>query len=306
MNARTLMIQGTGSSVGKSLLVTALCRIFARSGVSVAPFKSQNMSLNTLVTEDGREMGRAQAVQAEAANLAPSALMNPVLLKPCADRTSRVIVNGTAGEVMTAREYYAFRHSLKGEVLRAFTALAARHELIIIEGAGSPAEINLRENDIANMGMAELARAPVLLVGDIDRGGVFASLYGTIKLLEPHEQKRIRGCIINKFRGDVSILEPGLRQLEYILSRPVLGVLPYWDIVIDEEDSLTEQRPERTAKADAPPLAPEGPHGPAPHAAAGPAAAAALRQAEYDRLADLVERHLNMRALQDIIADWNE
>lgn len=241
MRAKRLMIQGTGSSVGKSLLVAALCRIFARKGLRVAPFKAQNMSLNSCITEEGHEMGRAQAVQAEAAGIAPSSLMNPVLLKPCGDRTSQVIVNGVARTTLGAREYYAFRPTLREEVMRSFSLLAQRHDLILIEGAGSPAEINLRENDIANMGMAEMADAPVLLVGDIDRGGVFASLFGTVKLLEPAEQDRIRGFIINKFRGDRDILEPGLRDLEQLLARPVLGVLPWLDVCIDEEDSLTER-----------------------------------------------------------------
>ena len=241
MRARTLMIQGTGSSVGKSLITAGLCRLFSRQGLRVAPFKSQNMSLNSFVTREGHEMGRAQAVQAEAAGIEPSALMNPVLLKPSADHVSQVIVNGRVRAVMSAREYYAFRHSLRDEVTQSFNDLAARHDLVIIEGAGSPAEINLRENDLANMGMAAMADAPVLLIGDIDRGGVFASLYGTVKLLEPHEQRRVRGLIINKFRGDVGILEPGLRQLEYLLGLPVLGVLPYQRFLIDEEDSLTDR-----------------------------------------------------------------
>lgn len=255
MKAQSVMIQGTGSSVGKSLLVTALCRIFARKGVRVAPFKSQNMSLNAAVTAEGHEIGRAQAAQAEAAGIEPSSLMNPVLLKPSGDRTSQIIVNGTVRTTLTAQEYYHYRASLKPDVLRAYETLASRHDLVIIEGAGSPAEINLRENDLANMGMAEMADAPVVLVGDIDRGGVFASLYGTVKLLEPDEQRRIKGFVINKFRGDVSILEPGLRQLEYILNRPFLGVLPHWDVRIDEEDSLSERLARgRTADTDARPL----------------------------------------------------
>ena len=239
--ARTLMVQGTASSAGKSMLVTALCRIFRRKGLSVAPFKAQNMSLNSFITADGLEMGRAQVAQAEAAGIEPSALMNPILLKPGSDHCSQVIVNGVVHATMDAREYYRTRHTLRPAVLEAFTRLAAEHDLIIIEGAGSPAEINLRENDLANMGVAELADAPVILVGDIDRGGVFASLYGTVALLEPEEQRRIQGVVINKFRGELAILEPGLRQLEELLDRPVLGVLPYMDIVLDEEDSLAER-----------------------------------------------------------------
>lgn len=241
MSARTLMVQGTASSAGKSLLVTALCRIFHRQGIRVAPFKSQNMSLNSHVTQEGHEMGRAQAVQAEAAGLAPSSLMNPILLKPSSDRKSQIIINGVVSGVMDAKEYYERRGAFRSAVRASFDALRAAHDLIILEGAGSPAEINLRENDLANMGMAAMAKAPVILVADIDRGGVFASLYGTVKLLEPAEQERIKGFVINKFRGERSILEPGLAQLKALLARPVLGVLPYMDIHIDEEDSLAER-----------------------------------------------------------------
>jgi len=295
MTAKTLMIQGTGSSVGKSLIVTALCRVFARRGLRVAPFKAQNMSPYSFITGEGHEMGLAQAVQAESAGIAPSALMNPVLLKPQSDSTSQVFVNGQAQTTLSAREYYAFRHSLKAEVMQSFTLLAESHDLILIEGAGSPAEINLRENDIANMGMAEMADAPVVLVGDIDRGGVFAALFGTVKLLEPAEQRRIRGFIINKFRGDLTILEPGLRDLEYILARPVLGVLPWLDVHIDEEDSLSER-------------------GAAPHPAGGtefhrspsyggPAddENTRFRLSQYDFLADRAEACLDMDGLERII-----
>lgn len=241
MKAARLMIQGTGSSVGKSLITAALCRIFARRGISVAPFKPQNMSLNSFITAEGHEISRAQAVQAEAAGIEPSALMNPVLLKPSGERVSQVIVNGEVRAVMSAEEYYAFRGALKDEVRAAFNALAARHDLVLIEGAGSPAEINLAENDIANMGAADLCDAPVILAGDIERGGVFAALYGTVKLLDIPRQRRVKGFIINKFRGDMRILEPGLRQLAYLLARPVFGVLPYRRMHIDEEDSLSER-----------------------------------------------------------------
>ncbi|MDL2279699.1 cobyric acid synthase [Desulfovibrio sp. OttesenSCG-928-G11] len=253
MKARTLMVQGTSSSAGKSLLVTALCRIFARQGLRVAPFKAQNMALNSAITAEGHEIGRAQAVQAEAAGLEPEAAMNPVLLKPAGEKCSQVIVMGRAVGHMDAREYYVRRPEFIPAVRAAFEDLAGRCDLIILEGAGSPAEINLRENDIANMGAAAIADAPVLLVGDIERGGVFASLYGTLKLLEPDEQSRIRAFVINKFRGDPHILEPGLRQLEYISSRPVIGVLPWWELRIDEEDSLAEcLRRGRTANKDGP------------------------------------------------------
>jgi len=290
MTAKTLMIQGTGSSVGKSLLVASLCRIFARRGLRVAPFKAQNMSLNTFVTEEGHEMGRAQVVQAEAAGIVPSALMNPVLLKPCGDSTSQVIVNGSLRATLNAKEYYAFRHTLKPEIMQSFRILAEGHDLIFIEGAGSPAEINLRENDIANMGMAEMADAPVLLVGDIDRGGVFAALFGTVKLLEPAEQRRIRGFVINKFRGDPEILAPGLRDLERMLARPVLGVLPWLDVHIEEEDSLSETK-DRVPL----PLQPGEQTGDAYNS---------FKQSQYDLLADRVEACLDMEELERIINRW--
>jgi len=210
--------------------------------------------------------------------------MNPVLLNPCGDSSSRVIVNGKERATMSAREFYAFRHRLKPEIMQSFTALAQSHDLIVIEGAGSPAEINLRENDIANMGMAEMADAPVLLVGDIDRGGVFASLFGTVKLLEPCEQRRIRGFIINKFRGDPAILEPGLRDLAYILARPVFGVLPWLDVHIEEEDSLSESK-----NRVPPPVEQTGD------------AYAAFKQSQYDLLADRTEACLDMDGLTRVI-----
>ena len=234
------MIQGTASSAGKSLLVTALCRIFRRRGWSPAPFKSQNMALNSFVTADCREMGRAQAVQAQAAGLAPDVRMNPILLKPSSDRKSQVIVNGQALEHMDATEYFAFRPSLRPAVEQAFAALAAEHLPIVIEGAGSPAEINLLENDLVNMGMAALAEAPVILVADIDRGGVFAALYGTVMLLPEEDRARIKGFVINKFRGSLSILEPGIRRMEELLGIPCLGVLPFERFDIDDEDGLCE------------------------------------------------------------------
>ncbi|MDL2209200.1 cobyric acid synthase [Desulfovibrio sp. OttesenSCG-928-O18] len=241
MSAKVIMVQGTASSAGKSALVTGLCRLYSRRGLRVAPFKAQNMALNSFVTLEGGEIGRSQAAQAEACGIAPSVLMNPVLLKPSSDRKSQVIVNGRVLATMDAREYYAFRHTLRPAVYEAFAALAATHDLVVIEGAGSPAEINLRENDLVNMGMAAMGEAPVILVGDIDRGGVFASLYGTVMLLEPEERAHIKGIIVNKFRGDVGILEPGLRRIEALLHIPVLGVLPYWDIRVEEEDSLAER-----------------------------------------------------------------
>lgn len=239
--ARAIMIQGTASNAGKSLLAAGLCRIFRQDGYRVAPFKSQNMALNSAITPDGLEMGRAQAVQAEAAGVAPDVRMNPVLLKPTNDTGSQVIVNGVPRGTMAATEYFAYKKRLAPEVMAAYTSLAAEHDIVVIEGAGSPAEINLRQDDFVNMGMARMARAPVLLCGDIDRGGVFAALYGTVKLLEPDEQAMIRGLIINKFRGDVEILRPGLGTLEELTGKPVLGVVPMLDVDVDDEDSLSRR-----------------------------------------------------------------
>lgn len=237
--ARAIMIQGTASSAGKSLVVTGLCRIFRQDGFSVAPFKSQNMALNSFITRDGLEMGRAQVAQAEAAGIEPSVLMNPILLKPTGDAASQVIVNGEVVADMKAAEYYRRKTDFIPAVRQAYRTLAAENDIIVIEGAGSPAEINLRDNDIVNMGMAAIADAPVLLVGDIDRGGVFASLYGTVALLEPDERARIRGIVINKFRGDVGILRPGLAQLEELTGVPVVGVVPWLHVDIDDEDSVS-------------------------------------------------------------------
>ena len=211
--ARCIMVQGTMSGAGKSLLCAALCRIFAQDGLRAAPFKSQNMALNSAVTKDGLEMGRAQYMQAEAAGIEPDVRMNPVLLKPCSDTGSQVIVNGEIRAQMSAKEYFAYKKQLIPEILAAYESLAAENDVIVIEGAGSPAEINLRQDDIVNMGLAELVDAPVLLAGDIDRGGVFAQLYGTAALLAPSERQRVKGLIINKFRGDVGLLQPGLAQL---------------------------------------------------------------------------------------------
>ena len=239
--AKAIMVQGTASNAGKSLLAAGLCRIFKQDGYKVAPFKSQNMALNSAITPDGLEMGRAQVVQAEAAGVAPDARMNPILLKPTSNVGSQVIVNGVPRGTMPAGEYFHYRKTLIPEVMAAYESLSADYDIIVIEGAGSPAEINLRQDDIVNMGMAKRAKAPVLLCGDIDRGGVFASLYGTVKLLEPDEQELIRGLIINKFRGDVDILRPGLGQLEALTGKPVLGVVPMLDVDVDDEDSLSSR-----------------------------------------------------------------
>ncbi len=234
------MVQGTMSGVGKSLLAAALCRIFRQDGWRVAPFKGQNMALNSYVTRDGLEMGRAQAVQAQAAGIEPDVRMNPVLLKPSSDTGSQLIVLGEVRGQYEAARYFRMKHSLTPEVLGAFEGLAAEYDILVIEGAGSPAEINLRSSDIfVNMGLAELVNAPVLLVGDIDRGGVFAQLYGTAALLEERERARIAGLVVNKFRGDPSLLEPGLAMLEEKTGLPVLGVIPYTAADVDDEDSLS-------------------------------------------------------------------
>ena len=235
------MVQGTMSNAGKSLLTAGLCRIFKQDGYKVAPFKSQNMALNSFITEEGLEMGRAQVMQAEAAGITPSVYMNPILLKPTNETGSQVIVNGEVLGTMSAREYFAYKKNLIPEVKKAYDKLAAEYDIVVIEGAGSPAEINLKREDIVNMGMAKTAKAPVLLVGDIDRGGVFAQLIGTVMLLEEDEREIVKGMIINKFRGDKTILDPGIEMLEKKSGIPVVGVAPYLNIEVEDEDSLTER-----------------------------------------------------------------
>ncbi len=240
--ARPIMIQGTGSNVGKSVIVAGLCRIFLQDGYHVAPFKSQNMALNSFVTRDGHEMGRAQAVQAQACRLSPDVNMNPVLIKPSSDCAAQVVVMGKPAFNLPADIFLSYKKRVKDVVRRAYGVLAEAYDIVVIEGAGSPAEINLREGDIVNMAMAEIADSPVILVGDIDKGGVFASFVGTLELLLPHERDRIRGFIINKFRGSRSILQPAIDFLEHKTGRPVFGVIPYYtDIKIAEEDSLASK-----------------------------------------------------------------
>lgn len=239
--AKAIMVQGTMSNAGKSLLAAGLCRIFKQDGYRVAPFKSQNMALNSFITEEGLEMGRAQVMQAEAAGIQPSVYMNPILLKPTTDVGSQVIVNGEVLGNMKARDYFAYKKQLVPQIMEAYHKLEEEYDIIVIEGAGSPAEINLKDEDIVNMGMAKMAKAPVLLVGDIDRGGVFAQLIGTVMLLEEEERQMVKGLIINKFRGDKTILDPGVKMLEEKAGIPVVGVAPYLSIQVEDEDSLTER-----------------------------------------------------------------
>ncbi len=237
------MIQGTGSHVGKSILAAALCRIFRRDGLRVAPFKAQNMSNNAFVCSDGGEIARAQTLQAMASGVEPAVEMNPVLLKPCTDKGSQVIVMGRPVKTMDAKAYQAFKPELLPVVRDCIDRLRQKYDLVIIEGAGSPAEINIREDDIVNMGAAALADAPVILVGNIDFGGVFAQFIGTLHLLSPEERGRVKGFVINKFRGDLDILKPGLDFLERETGKPVLGVLPYFrNLRLPEEDSLSSHR----------------------------------------------------------------
>lgn len=244
--AKAIMIQGTMSNSGKTFVTAGLCRVFKQDGYKVAPFKSQNMALNSYITKEGLEIGRAQAMQAEAAMIEPTHWMNPILLKPTSNMGSQVIVNGEVYDNLSAQAYYEMKDNLAPEVMKAFNHLSEENDIIVIEGAGSPAEINLAENDIVNMGMAKMADAPVILVADIDRGGVFASAYGTIKLLPVDEQDRFCGIVINKFRGDVDILKPGLTMLEDLTGKPVLGVIPMEKIDVDDEDSLSDRLNQKT------------------------------------------------------------
>jgi len=241
--AMTLMVQGTTSDAGKSVIVAGLCRVLARRGLKVAPFKPQNMALNSAVTLDGGEIGRAQALQAAACGLEPHTDMNPILLKPSSDTGAQVIVQGRAISELEARDYHDYKKTAMQAVLESHARLARQYDFIIVEGAGSPAEINLRDNDIANMGFAEAIDCPVVLVSDIDRGGVFAHLVGTLQLLSPSEQARVQGFVINKFRGDISLLRPGNDWLEEHTKKPVLGVLPYLQgLYLDEEDAIASEQ----------------------------------------------------------------
>ena len=239
--AKAIMLQGTMSNVGKSFLTAAFCRIFKRKGYSVAPFKSQNMALNSYITKDGFEIGRAQALQAQAAGLEPSALMNPILLKPTTNVGSQVIVNGKVRGNMRAVDYFRHKKELIPDIMQAYDTLASEHDIIVIEGAGSPVELNLKADDIVNMGLAKLVKSPVLLVGDIDRGGVFAQLIGTLSLLEPEERDMVKALIVNRFRGDISLFSDGIRILNEKSGKPTAGVVPYIDCDIEDEDSLSDK-----------------------------------------------------------------
>lgn len=236
--AKSLMVQGTASDAGKSILVAGLCRIFKQDGYKVVPFKSQNMALNSFITPKGHEMGRAQVFQAEAAKVQPDVRMNPVLLKPTSDRKSQVVFMGEVLTDMDAVEYHEFKQELLPKIKEVYQELSEENDVIVLEGAGSPAEINLNDRDIVNMGMARLVDAPVLLVADIDKGGVFASIYGTIMLIPEEDRHRIKGVIINKFRGDVALLQSGIDMIQDLTKVPVLGVVPYAQLDIDSEDSV--------------------------------------------------------------------
>jgi len=239
---QAIMLQGTASDVGKSVLAAGLCRIFYQDGWRTAPFKSQNMALNSGITPDGKEMGRAQIMQAEAAGIAPDVRMNPVLLKPSAGSQAQVVLMGEVVSQMDAARYHDLKPRLREQITGVYQSLAREYQILVLEGAGSPAEINLRDRDIANMGMAEIAGCPVILVADIDRGGVFAAIYGTLALLQDHERWRVKGVIINKFRGDVALLYAGLQQIESLTGVPVLGVMPWLDLDLEEEDGVALQR----------------------------------------------------------------
>ena len=278
---KPLMIQGTMSNAGKSLLVAGLCRVFYQDGYTVAPFKSQNMASNSVVVGDGLEMARAQATQAEAACIEPNVYMNPVLLKPTSQVGSEVFVNGVSLGVMTSAQLFDYKPKLVPHILDAYNKLADQFDLVVIEGAGSPVELNLKANDIVNMGVAELVDANVLLAGDIDRGGVFAQLIGTLILLEEHELARVKGLIVNKFRGDYELWRPGVAMLEERSGKPVVGTLPYINVYIEEEDSLSEHK-DFTLPED-------------------PDEFMAFKNTQYDILADAIRQHLDMNYIYELV-----
>ncbi len=241
MNHKKIMIMGTASGVGKSIITAGLCRVFFKDGFSVAPFKSQNMALNSYITKEGAEIGRAQVVQAIASGIEPRYYLNPILLKPNGNGRIQVIINGSSRGNMSSIEYGKYKKELKKDIINAYLKIKERFEICVIEGAGSPVELNLKEDDVANMGVAHLLNAPVVLVADIDKGGVFASIYGTIELMEKEERERVKGVIINKFRGDLDVLKSGIERLENLIKIPILGVVPYFHLDIEEEDGATEK-----------------------------------------------------------------
>lgn len=271
------MFQGTSSSAGKSTLVTALCRILKNEGVSVAPFKSQNMSRNAVDIGEGLKISSSQVVQAEAAKITPITDINPILLIPNSDTGSTVVVDGRVYNKTDAKLYHETKKDLREYVVDAYKRLETSFDVIVIEGAGSPAEINLKKDDFVNMGMAEIADSPVVIVADIDRGGVFASIYGTIMLMDKLEKRRIKGFVINKFRGDKDILDPGIEMIEKLVEKPCLGVVPFFNLNIEEEDSLVDGIEGRRIKDDV------------------------LRDCEYDKLAEIIKSHVDIDKIKDII-----
>lgn len=278
--AKALMMLGTASSVGKTVLTAGLCRLFTQEGLTVRPFKSQNMSSSSLVMDNGCEMSFAQAMQAEACKTEPRPEMNPILLKPRSQCGSEVWVRGKLLDTLSAKDYYAQKKSLWPQVKEAFDLLAEEADLVMVEGAGSPAEINLQQDDFVNLGLAERLDIPCLLIGDIDRGGVFASLYGTLALSDENKRRLIKGLIINKFRGDMALLEPGLRQMEELCGKEIIGTVPMFDLDLDEEDSLSARESGRRLEDHM---------------------SREKRDQAYDRLAEHLRRHLDMAKLRQII-----
>lgn len=253
---QAIMLQGTASDVGKSVLVAGLCRIFYQDGLRTAPFKSQNMALNSGITPEGKEMGRAQIFQAEAAGITPDVRMNPVLLKPTSDRKAQVVLMGKVATDMDAVSYHEYKPKLRDQILSVYNSLAQEFDVLVLEGAGSPAEINLRDRDIVNMGMAEMAQCPVVLVADIDRGGVFASIYGTLALLHDHERAVVKGVIINKFRGDVALLYSGIEQIEALTGVPVWASCHGWTLIWKMKMALRCKRANICAQTNATSISP--------------------------------------------------
>lgn len=241
MDKKNVMIMGTSSGAGKSTFATALCRIFYKDGFKVSPFKSQNMALNAFLTKDGKEMGVGQAMQAEAAGIEPDVKMNPILLKPTKDKKIQIFINGEEQKIMAGTEYHKYKYNFIPVLKEIYEDIKEKNDIVVIEGAGSPAEINIEQEDISNFGMAKIANSPVILVADIDRGGVFASIYGTIMLLSEENRKRIKGIVINKFRGNKEVLKAGFEIIENLTGVPTLGVIPYEYIDLEDEDSISER-----------------------------------------------------------------